>query len=350
MKLILYVDMDCFFAACEEARHPELRGKPLITGTSPEETKLRGVVESANYEARKFGIHSAMPTSMAYKLKPDIIYMHSDEQYYENVSRHIMKALSNYGYRMEVDSVDEAALEIDVEDCAAAEKLAKEIKEKIKRQFNLPCTVGVSSGKIYAKMACDSAKPDGIMIVGKKDVGAFLKDKGVGKIPGVGRKTEEKLAAMGIKTIGDLSNTGPMALINAVGSFGKELFLIANGTDESGVEESSGAMSIGRERTLDKNAKEVVDIEETLDALAGEVIAEVKRQDLRFKNVGVKARYFDFTDRVKSRSLTGYSDSKEVILSNAKSLFKELFGDKPVRKIGVRVSSLISTRGQRRLV
>ncbi len=349
LRLILYVDMDYFFAACEEARHPELRGKPLITGTSPEETKFRGVVEAANYEARKFGIHSAMPTSMAYRLKPDIKYIYSDEPYYESISAKIMEMLSGYGFRMEVDSIDEAAMELDVADYPDALKLAKEIKQKIKQNFDLPCTIGVSTGKIFAKIVCDSAKPNGIRVLEEKDIQDFLKDKDIEKIPGVGRKTAEKLATLKIKKIGDLAKADPMMLIDSVGSFGRELFLIANGTDESTVEENVSVVSIGRERTLENNATKMNDIDSMLNNLTDEVISEVKKQKLMFKTIGVKARYADFTDRIKSKSFNTYSDSKDLVLSTARTLLGGLIGEKPVRKIGVRVSSLISVKGQRNL-
>lgn len=341
--------MDYFFAACEEVRHPELKGKPLIVGTGSEQTKMRGVVEAANYEARKFGIHSAMPTTMAYKLKPDIKYMESDHNHYEEVSAKIMSMLSVYGFRMEVDSVDEAALEVEVESYNDAEKLAKNIKDKVKQDFGLPCTAGVSTGKVFAKMACDSAKPDGIKVVEEKDIKDFLKDKEVGKIPGVGKKTEEKLAALKIKKIGELAKADPMVLIDSIGSFGKELFLIANGTDESIIEENVSVVSIGRERTLEKNASTMDDMESMINLLTEEVITEVKKQKLMFKTIGVKARYFDYTDRIKSKSFNTYSDSKELVIATSRLLLKGLIGDKPVRKIGVRVSSLISVKGQRNL-
>ncbi len=349
LRLILYVDMDSFFAACEEIRHPELKGKPLVVGSNSEKDKMRGVVQACNYEARKFGIHSAMPTTMAYKLCPQLAYLQVDDKHYEETSSKIMAALSEYSPRMEVDSIDEAAMEIDVKDCQAAIELGKRIKERIRKDFSLACTAGISTGKMLAKMACDSAKPDGIRALEEKDIGDFLKDREVGKIPGVGKKTEERLAALKIKTIGQLAKTNPMVLIDSFGSFGKELYLIANGKDESVVEDNSNVVSIGRERTLDRNATGMDDVEEMLQKLANEVIVEVKRQKLMFKTIGVKVRYNDFTDRMKSKSLTNYSDSEELIISTARTLFAGLLGEKPVRKIGVRVSSFTSGSGQKKL-
>jgi len=342
--------MDYFFAACEEVRHPELKGKPLIVGTNSEETKMKGVVQACNYEARKFGIHSAMPTSYAYRLKQDVAYLESDDEYYENISAKIMAMLSEYGFRMEVDSIDEAALEAEVSGYEDALKIGREIKEKIKQRLGLPCTVGISTGKVFAKIVCDSAKPNGIKALEEKDIKDFLKDKDVDKIPGVGKKTQDKLASIKIKKIGELAKADPMVLIDTLGSFGKELFLIANGTDESIVEENMSVVSIGRERTLEKNAEKMEDLEPMLKSLTNEVITEVKKQRLMFKTIGVKARYFDFTDRIKSKSFTSYSDSDELVITTARNLLKTIVGDKPVRKIGVRVSSLISVKGQRNLL
>ncbi len=341
--------MDYFFAACEEARHPELKGKPLIVGTNSEKDKLRGVVQACNYEARKFGIHSAMPTNNAFKLCKELQYSPPDDPYYEEISSKIMALLSGYAKRMEADSIDEAAMEIDVADYAAAVELGNVIKARIKKDFGLASTVGISKGKILAKMACDSAKPDGIRALEDKDVTDFLKEREVEKIPGVGKKTEERLAALKIKTIGQLAKADPMVLIDSFGSFGRELYLIANGKDESGIVENSNVVSIGRERTLEKNTTNMAGIEEMIQKLAGEVIAEVRKQELMFKTIGIKARYSDFSDKIRSKSLNNYSDSEELIVSTAKVLFKGLFGDKPVRKIGVRVSSFTSRSGQKNL-
>ncbi len=349
MALILYIDMDSFFASCEIARHPELKGKPLIVGSSPIKTKERGVVQACNYEARKYGIRSAMPTTMAYKLCSDVAYLEADNSYYERVSSEIEALLKAHNLRMEMDSIDEAAIELETDGRDSALELAKRIKNDIKNRFNLPCTVGIARGKIIAKMACDSAKPDGLIFLDRTDVKAFLQNLSVGKIPGVGNKTENKLGMLGIKTVGDLAKTDPTVLFGALGSFGKELFLIANGNDQSRVLDETPAISIGREKTLDKNANSVDEMSGTILELADAVMEEAKKRNVAFKNIGVKTRYSDFTDRIKSRSLNNYSESKEVLITTAKKLFSELVGKKPVRKIGVRVSMLSQRKGQKSL-
>lgn len=349
MALILYIDMDSCFASCEIARHPELSGKPLIVGSNPLNTKERGVVQACNYEARKYGVHSAMPTTMAYRLCKDAAYIEADDLYYEKVSSDIEQLLKSYGFKMEMDSIDEAALKIEPEDKDTAMEIAKSIKSQIKTRFGLPCTIGIAKGKVIAKIVCDSAKPDGMAFLADKDVVPFLRDLSVGKIPGVGRKTEEKLASLGIKTVGDIAKTDPTVLFGALGSFGKDLFLIANGNDQSGVSDETPATSIGREKTLDKNVNSVEEMSSMISELSDAVIDEAKKMNVAFKNIGVKVRYSDFTDRVKSKSLNNYSDSEEVLTSTAKRLFFDLVGSKPVRKIGVRVSALSQRKGQKTL-
>ncbi len=346
---MLYLDMDHFFAACEEVRHPEFKGKPLVVGSAPKESMMKGVVQTCNREARKFGVHSAMPTRDAYKLNPKLEYIQADWDYYENVSNRIMEFLSSYKLKMEVDSIDEAVMEIDVNDYKEAMKLGEEIKKNIKEKLGLPCTIGVSKGKIFAKMVCDAAKPDGLKAVEEEKIQEFLNDKPVEKIPGIGPKTRDKLNSIKIKTIEELAKTDPMVLIDMLGSFGKELFTLANGKDNSVIVENSNIVSISRERTLERNTDKIDDINKMIEKLAKEVIEDVKKRNVVFKTIGVKARYFDFTDKIKSRTFSNYSGSEELVLKTASSLIKDLVNEKPVRKVGVRVSSLVNRGGQRSL-
>lgn len=339
--------MDYFFAACEEVRHPELKRKPFVVGTATIAKKERGVVQTSNYEARKFGIHSAMPTMQALKLKPDLIYLESDYKYYDEMSDKVMKLLKGYGFVTEVISIDEAALNIADRSYSAAELLAKEIKKQIKDETGLPCTIGVSVGKIYAKMACDSAKPNGMMVLKEEDLKSFLKDKDIDALLGVGKKTAEKLHLMGIKTIGELSKADPNILVDKFGVFGRELFLLANGRDDSKVGDNYNVMSIGRERTLEKETRDINDIENMLTYLSKEVIEEVKKEGLWFKGISVKARYSDFTERVKNKKLNNYTDSLDTLNSTALQLIKELVGEKSVRKVGVRTYILSLKKGQK---
>lgn len=342
--------MDYFYAACEEVRHQELKARPFVVGTATIAKKERGVVQTANYEARKFGIHSAMPTMQALKLYPALVYLESDYKYYDEVSDKVMKLLRGYGFVTEVISVDEAALDMDGKGYADAESLAREIKKRIKDELGLPCTIGVSFSKTYAKMVCDSAKPNGMGILKDDDIAPFLKDRKVEDILGVGRKTAEKLGSMGFDTIGKLAKADPNLLIDKFGAFGKELFLLANGKDGSRVADNYNVMSVGRERTLENETTDLDDIDNMLKELSREVIEEIKKQGLWFKGISVKARYSDFTERVKNRKLNNYTDSFEVLYSTASQLVRELVGDKRVRKVGVRTYIVAARKGQRSII
>ncbi len=339
--------MDYFFAACEEVRHPELKARPFVVGTATIAKKERGVVQTCNYEARKFGIHSAMATAQALRLNPDIVYLESDDAYYEEMSKKIMTLLKSYKFPVEVVSIDEAAIDLGGMEYSSGESLAKEIKKRIRKEMGLPCTIGVSAGKIYAKMVCDSAKPDGLGILKEDDLISFLKERDIGALLGVGRKTGDRLRSMGITTIGQLAKADPNVLVENFGDFGKELYLLANGKDRSRVTENYSVLSIGRERTLESETRDIDVINRMLMGLSKEVIAETKRQGMWFKGISVKAKYHDFTERIKNRKLNNYTDSLDVLYSTSTQLIKELVGDKNIRKVGVRTYFLASRKGQR---
>lgn len=349
MPFVLYVDMDYFYAACEEARHKELKGKPLVVGTAPESEKLRGVVQTANYEARKYGIHSGMPNIKAFDLYKELNYLHSDEEHYEEVSRGIMKLLKESGRPVEVISVDEAAMDITGLSENEALELAKRIKSDILKGFGLTCTIGIGNGKAFAKMASDKAKPDGLMLVRAQDLKDFLKSCSLEKLPGVGAKTFERLKEMHIETIEQLAAKDPMVLIDAFGSAGKELYMLANGIDESKVVENSEILSIGRETTLKSPVSTVEEAMPALRDLTKQVMKEVEKNGFLFKNIGAKVRYTDFSISVKSYSLHNYTNSEDEVIKRIVPMIASLLKNGPARKVGVRVSHLIKTKGQKKL-
>ncbi|MGI0100256.1 MAG: DNA polymerase IV [Candidatus Micrarchaeaceae archaeon] len=342
--------MDYFFAACEELKHPKLKSKAFVVGTATIAKKERGVVQTCNYKAREFGIRSAMPVSQALKLKPDLVYLESDDAYYEDMSSRVMALLKGYGMPTEVISIDEAAIDIGNMPYDDAGSMASAIKKRINSDIGLPCTIGISTGKVYAKMICDSSKPNGIGLLKGDDISGFLKDKKIGSLLGVGRKTEEKLNAMGIDTIGKLSKADPNVLVEKFGKHGKELYILANGTDLSKVSESYEVLSVGRERTLESETDNADSIVRMLGELSKEVIAEVKKKNLWFKGVSVKARYSDFTERIKNRKLNNYTNSIDTLNSTAMQLAKELIDYRKIRKIGVRVYIVESRKGQRSIL
>ncbi len=347
MRLILLIDMDYFFVACEELRNSEARSRPTIVGTGNAES--RGVVMTCNYEARKYGIRSGMPLSQARSLKKDALFLPEDFEYYESESKKVMALIKEFSDRMEEVSVDEAFVEISnrASNYEEAFEAASELKKKIKERLGLPCSIGISTNKLMAKMACEKAKPDGIKIVKAEDAKDFLKDMPVGKLYGVGIKTRERLERLGYMTVGELANANPMLLRDELGSFGTELINSANGIDESEVIESSEIKSIGRERTfeIDTSDKNVINAE--IRKLSEEVFSELMKNGFSFKTVTIKIRYPDFSERLKSRSIRQTRSLDEIVLLAEKLFEENAEQSRKVRKIGVRVSGLLRQKGQK---
>ena len=349
MGLVLLVDMDSFFAACEELKHPDLKGKPFVVGTSDESRKGKAVIQTASYAARKFGVRSAMPFATALKLKPDLIYLPSDDKFYEETSSKITKLLGTYKLRMEVMSIDEMALDSTLEDYDEAFRLAETIKERIRRDIGLPCTIGVSVSKIYAKMVCDAFKPDKVGMVKKDGLKKFLSDKDVIDIIGVGEKTRERLNKMKITKISELAKANPTVLVEAFGKFGAELSRIARGEDESGVVEGGPQISIGRETTLEKDSSDMELIVPVMEKLTREAIDDLGKRKLWYRNVASKVRYSDFTVRTRARGLSNYTDSYDTALATSMELIRELLANGKARKVGIRLSDFSKQAGQAKL-
>ncbi|MEM0149789.1 MAG: DNA polymerase IV [Candidatus Micrarchaeaceae archaeon] len=345
MGLIVYIDMDSFFAACEELRHPELKGTPFVVGTSSD-ADSRGVVQTASYEARKYGIKSGMGLFMAKKAYAELTVLKSDEAYYEGISDKIMAILNSFGFPVEQNSIDEAAINVGDVGYSKAIEIGKEVKGEIKKSTGLPCTIGISFGKYFAKMICDASKPDGFGVLKESDIMEFLSSKPIGKLPGVGKKTEERLLNMGINTIGDLAKSNLQTLIAKFGSLAIELHNLANGIDSSKVVPYSIVKSIGRERTLSSDTNDAGILEKMLSELSKEVGDEVSGKGFWFKAVGIKVRYSDFTQITRSRQLGHYSSSQEDIYRVAKAMLKDSRGEANIRKLGVRVFMLAKKSGQ----
>jgi len=345
MRVIMHVDLDAFFPSVEARANPELKGKPLVVGADPKDGMGRGVVSSASYEARIFGVRSAMPISRAWKLCPDCVYLRPNFQLYVEASDNIMKILKSHADKFEQGGIDEAYIDVSgkVENFAEAKWLAKTIMDEILNQEHLSCSIGIGPNKIVAKIASDFKKPFGLTAVEEQEAKGFLYPLPVGKLPGVGPKTERRLLELKIETIGDLASTKQEALTRLFGVWGARLQKFANGIDEREVIEEYETKSIGRDITFEKDLDDEDQIIEALDDLAEEVHEEVVASHLRFKTITVRVRYSHFETHTRAKSLM-FPTSDLAIRKNSarRSIAPFIRGGRKVRLIGIRVSNLLS--------
>lgn len=352
-RVIMHVDMNHFYTAVEERRHPELKGKAVVVGADPKEGKGRGVVYTSNYEARKCGVRSGMPISRAWKMCPSAIYLPPDFVEYVDVSSRIMSMLRRHADKFEQWGIDEAFLDVSsrVKSPEDAETLARQIKKEIYETEGLTCSIGIGPNKIIAKTASDFHKPDGLTIVKDEEAEAFLAPLPVRKLLWVGRKTEKRLADMGISTIGDLARHDPTVLTDTFGVIGNQLYLMAHGIDSSEVEERGEVKSISRETTFEEDTSDYDLVLGTSDELSEEVHRDVTSQKLFFKTVTVKVRYENFETHIHSKTLPLMTDHEQDLKKTARELIKPFFkSGRRIRLIGVRVSTFTSAQKQTTLL
>mgnify|MGYP005846340317 CR=1 FL=1 len=352
-RVIMHVDLDAFFAACEEMEHPELRGKPVVVGADPKGGRGRGVVSTANYAARRFGIRSGMPISQAWRACPSAVFLPVNFELYERVSAEVMEILRSHAVRFESWGIDEAFIDVTgkVKDFDEAAELAKRIKAEIKAKLGLTCSIGIGPNKLVAKVASDVQKPDGLTVVRSGEERAFLAPMKVRKLLWVGRKTEERLREMGIETIGELAEADPAMLFEEFGKVGPALRLLAQGIDESPVQEQEAARkSIGSRSTFEKDVSDEKVIFAKLEELVGSVAERLAAEKLLCKTVTVHIRYENFEDHSRSHSLEQPTDEAEEMRRLARELVAPfLKKGLRVRQVGFSVSNLIRNHGQRKL-
>jgi len=351
-RVVFHLDMDHFYTAVEERQNPQLKGRPVIVGADPKEGRGRGVVQTSNYEARKFSVRSGMPISKAWKLCPEGVYLQPNYELYIKVSNEIMNILRRYSELFEQWGIDEAFLEVTskVKDFAEAETLARQIKQEILEKEKLTCSIGVGPNKLVAKIASDHQKPDGLTVVTEEQTMGFLAPLPVRKLLWVGRKTEQKLSEMGISTIGDLSRTDPSVLVERFGVMGNQLFLMSHGIDRSSIEERGDVKSISREHTFEEDTLDFDLILSTLDRLCEEVNNDALEQNLLFKTVTIKVRYENFETHTHGKTLPHMTNRVQDQAKAARELMRHYFRpDRKIRLIGVRVSSFSSSEKQKTL-
>lgn len=344
----MHVDMNAFFASVEQRRHPEYRGKPVVVGADPKGGGGRGVVSTASYEARKFGIKSGMPISRAWQLCPKCIFVPVNFRLYLEVSARIMEILRKYADKFEQIGIDEAFLEVTekARSMRVAQNIARIIKNEIREKEGLTCSVGIAPNKSVAKIASDFKKPDGLTVVAPDDVEKFLFPMPANSLWGVGRKTAKALEDMGIATIGDIVKAGPARLKARFGKAGLWFYETARGIDESEVVEEWEPKSVGREVTFERDTDDSNVVFIALEELAHDVHKEAVESKYRFRTVDIKVRYEDFQTHTHSKTLPFHTDSFDIFLGTAKALLEPfLYSEKKIRLIGVRVSNL--SRGEK---
>ena len=344
-RTIFHVDMDAFYASVEQRDRPEYRGKPVVVGADPQRGRGRGVVAACSYEARKFGIHSALPISRAFRLCPDGVYLRPDMKRYVHVSKQIRAIFQAYTDSVEPLSIDEAFLDMshaaDSNDSALG--MAWSLKETILKEQRLTASIGIAPNKFVAKIASDIEKPDGLVLVVPSDVQSFLDPLVISRLWGVGPKTESKLVRMGIKTILQLRHYDKTVLIKRFGKLGEHLWRLSNGIDERMVVAKREAKSIGHERTFAQDVGDLETLEETLRLLCGKVSERLGDRGLFGKTVTLKLRYSDFTTITRQTTFSQPMESAENIYRTVHQLLKKFRDpEQKIRLVGVSVSSFVS--------
>jgi DNA polymerase IV (DinB-like DNA polymerase) len=343
--------MDYFFAQIEERENPQFKGKPVVVGADPKGGKGRGVVSTSNYEARKYGIKSGMPISKAYQLCPGAIFLPVNIELYEKVSKEIMEIVKKYSPKYEIVSLDEAYLDlsyifhdreiISIEKVwRAAEKIGEKLKREIFEKEKLTCTVGIGPNKAIAKLATESAKPNGLKVVKPKDVEKFLNPLDVDDLPGIGPKTAERLRKIGINKIFELRKLSKEKLKEMFGKVGEKIWERARGIDEEPVSPEEIIKSIGKQITFERDTRNPKLIFMIFDKLIKEVYDELIGNNFSFRTVTVICRYKNFETHTKSKTLKKVTNDFKILKKEAKKLLLKFLieNKKLVRLVGIRVS------------
>ena len=340
-RKIIHIDMDAFFAAVEIRDNPKLKGQPVVIGSDPRKTGGRGVVSTCSYEARAFGIHSAMSSKEAYERCPQAVFISGNYDKYLAVGQQIRSIFRRYTDIIEPMSIDEAYLDVTENklDIKSAVKIARLIQNDIWQELHLTASAGVSYNKFLAKMASDYQKPHGLTVILPDEAEDFLKQMNIAKFHGVGKKTVEKLHQMGVFTGADLIEISEITLIDRFGRLGFDLYRKARGIDNSPVKSNRIRKSIGKEKTYSKILNLEEDIKKELTLLSERVALNLQKHEKAGKIVILKIRYADFSTMTKRKSLSQKIQDAETISQMAIQLYESLTDkDKDVRLLGVTVT------------
>jgi DNA polymerase IV (DinB-like DNA polymerase) len=343
-RLILHCDLDCFFAAVEIRDNPHYKGKPVIIGADPKEGKGRGVIATCNYEARKYGLHSAMPISQAYKRCPHGIYLRPNGEKYYKVSKEVMDILETYSNDFQKVGTDEAYLEVTniTDDYMEAERIAQEIQKEVTDKVGITISIGIAPTKSLAKIASDERKPNGITIVKPDNIHNFLKNMAITRIPGIGKKSKVYYYKNGIRKIGDIISTPLPKIMELFGKHGKWIWKVVNGLDTGQVKEFHGdRKSISAERTFYSDTDNFNEILSRFEEINDRIHKSVSKHQISYKTITLKIRFEGFQTYTRSKTLSFHIQDQKVVLDIILNLFKEFSNSKKkVRLVGIKLSNL----------
>lgn len=356
MRIIAHIDMDAFFAAVEERDTPRFRGLPIAVGADPEGGRGRGVVSTANYKARAYGIHSALPISTAWRLseaarrtgQPPVVFLSVDMKKYAAVSERVMAIIRSHAPVVEEAGIDEAYADLSAAGSyEKAEAVCRAVKKDILAKERLTASVGLGPNKLIAKIASGENKPDGLTVVREEDAAAFLEPMPVRKMPGIGPKTEAALAAQGITLVRDLKGFSRDDLQERFGKRGLDFYDEVRGQDDAPLREHYEPKSIGEEETFDRDTRDAMLIGERLKALCREVMRRFARDGFEtFRTVVVKVRFADFETHTRAHTLHNAAGSAAVLEREAWKLLLPFLDSREnprrqaIRLVGVRVEKL----------
>jgi len=352
----MLVDLDYFFAQCEEKRNPSIRDQPVVVCVYSGRSEDSGAVSTANYVARKYGVKSGIPIYLAKrKLKDlDAVFLPVDHQFYQKVSEEIMSILRSHADTFEQVGIDEAYLDVSRKVKAnfeEAERLAKRMKDDVKAKQKLTCSIGIGPNKLVAKIAADIQKPDGLTVVRPDEVEGFLSPLPVSRLIGIGRKTEKKMETLGIRTVGDVAEYDVRRLIEVFGrNLGTYFHNASLGIDNEPVQERGETESISRISTL---KEDTIDLEVIMDKtvqLCEDIHASLIQRGVSFKSVGILAVMKDMSVRSRSKTLKESTRDLQVLRRTVRELFEKFLNESELeaRRVGVKVSNFVEKQGKQR--
>jgi len=347
VRRIMHVDLDAFFVSVEQVDHPELRGKPVVVGGRPDR---RGVVAAASYEARAFGVHSAMPLRTAARLCPQCVFVEGNFSRYAETSRKFMAILADFTPFIEPMGLDEAYLDVTGFESlhGTIRDMALAIKKRVKDELGINVSIGIANSKVVAKIASDTSKPDGLIEVPPGGEAAFMAQLPIRRMPGIGQKTEPVLKRLEIDTVGKLARTPEEGLKKLLGSYGEHLHHLALGQDDSPVLPPAEAKSISRETTFAEDLRDHAVLEATLRYLAERVGRRLRQSGKLARCVSIKLRTSDFATITRNRTLPQAADADEAIFEAGLKLMRRALAKekRAVRLIGIGVTGFTAAGQQ----